>query len=873
MDTWIRLDTPTGPLIIGAAYRQWGTLTSEAAEIEHFHNRCLDLSARYGRILIIGDFNLDVLRDSNGYSRGKMAASHLEAMANAGLVYCGPYTPTYRSHGSFGNGGHRHTVIDHVYAKGIMPMVTVSSIASTDHHPVIATVEDLDTIGVKPVKQVSCRNYRSLTPAAMESAIGDALADVHAIGDPDEVLDHILAVLTKAMDLVTPRRTVSMKAGRCDLYLSAETRATMKERDMAAACNSVRYRFLRNRAARLVRKDKLRSNLRLIKDASTNPTKLWKAANAILNGSNNHELPDSLTVDGNMISGGKNLAEAMNRFLVDKIAMIRSRAGSNSDESSVDTSTHHAAPAFRFKFPNTSYVERSIDTLSNTPATGVDGIPTAVLKAAKRVIAPAVAHLIRRSFVTSRIPTIFKKAIVRPLYKGKGKNPKEVASYRPVAILPALSKVMEKAVANALADHITDQLPNSQFGFRANRSTTAAISTAHSEWSVARAKGKIVGIASFDLTAAFDTIDAGMLTSKLRKMGVDGPENNWFLDYLSNRSQIVTWNGLESRPIPVPYGVPQGSILGPLLFLVAMADLPAAMGFPDGNLSSGGTVGYADDVVAWATGNSIAEVRLRLEGMANTVTNYTAAHKLALNASKTQVMWAGTNAPSPIVVDGATVIPANSLEILGAEYNTALKSTPFLTSQLSAAKRIRAMIRRLACHFPPGKALANLANALLTGKLGYAAAATFPIRLDPSEPISGPAIKLQVVINDVARTVGGKRITDRIPVANILKSTGLPSLNRLAVRAAAMETWKAVNLESAAGIKTPLGQLLGEPGSSVRATRSAEAALLPAITRVPVETFSEAARTLWNNYPELREAKTKSAAKRVASKLADSVPL
>ncbi|QQP39010.1 Rna-directed dna polymerase from mobile element jockey-like protein, partial [Caligus rogercresseyi] len=158
----------------------------------------------------------------------------------------------------------------------------------------------------------------------------------------------------------------------------------------------------------------------------------------------------------------------------------------------------------------------------------------------------------------------------------------------PVCILPALSKILETVVKTDFEIHLakTEALPNTQFGFRRGRSTTTALATAHAKWLKAEQRGRVVGVLGFDLSAAFDTVDQLQLLPKLKKLGIEGMQLEWFKSYLSGGSQRVVWNGAESDFLNVKYGVRQGSILGPILYLVLVADVTSCVGIGDEENSS-----------------------------------------------------------------------------------------------------------------------------------------------------------------------------------------------------------------------------------------------------------------------------------------------
>jgi hypothetical protein len=177
-----------------------------------------------------------------------------------------------------------------------------------------------------------------------------------------------------------------------------------------------------------------------------------------------------------------------------------------------------------------------------------------------------VSHLINRSLAEGKVPAQFKIGRIHPIHKEKGKPGKEPASYRPVSILPALSKVMETHVKENLEDHLrkVNGLPSSQYGFCPKRSCTSALAHAQAGWLSGAAKGQVVGLMAFDQSAAFDTLAAEQLSPTLQALGVTGRELRWFLCYMTGGRQSMVWEGMVSSLINVLYGVCQGSILGPL---------------------------------------------------------------------------------------------------------------------------------------------------------------------------------------------------------------------------------------------------------------------------------------------------------------------
>ena len=183
------------------------------------------------------------------------------------------------------------------------------------------------------------------------------------------------------------------------------------------------------------------------------------------------------------------------------------------------------------------------------------------------------------------------------------------------------------------------------------------------------------------------------------------------------------------------------------------------------------------------------------------------------------------------------------------------------------------MVARLALHLPRGEYLRQLSRGLLLGRIGYAAAAVIAPRLqDASAP---PAYRtVQVAVNDAARTITGRRRADHIRIPDLLHRAGLPSVNALAVRAVAMECWKAFHSSDGEnGERNPIGEFMFQNGkASERTSRSKKAGMVTHPLRV-ADTFAVHALDIWNRSPELRDAATRRAAATVAKTLARSAPV
>ena len=240
------------------------------------------------------------------------------------------------------------------------------------------------------------------------------------------------------------------------------------------------------------------------------------------------------------------------------------------------------------------------------------------------------------SITSGEVPTLWKQAIVSPIHNSGDKKPE---NFRPISILPTFSKILEKAVRSQLSDFLENNnlLTDRQFGYRKNRSTKIASALLFDDIRSSIDKGELVGAVYIDLTKAFDTVGHAILLQKLREYGVSDTELKWFKSYLFNRNQQVRISNSLSNKQPLFTGVPQGSILGPLLFLIYFNDFPEC-------LEKSKVIMYADDTVIYCNGKLKTQIESDLNHDLNKVSEYFDNNELIANLKKgkTETMLFGT---------------------------------------------------------------------------------------------------------------------------------------------------------------------------------------------------------------------------------------
>ena len=223
-----------------------------------------------------------------------------------------------------------------------------------------------------------------------------------------------------------------------------------------------------------------------------------------------------------------------------------------------------------------------------------------------------------------------KLARVTPIHKEGSKT--NVENYRPISLLNSFSKIYEKLMHTRLFEffELNNSLYENQYGFRSGRSCEHALLNAQNILLESLSKRQISLLLLIDFSKAFDMVEHPILLQKLEHYGIRGPALKWLESYLSNRKQFVSVNGAESSTLSIDFGVPQGSILGPLLFIIYINDIPNISEFAKFIL-------YADDANIILTANTIEEINSQLEILIFNLQQWVASNGLALNLKKNEV--------------------------------------------------------------------------------------------------------------------------------------------------------------------------------------------------------------------------------------------
>uniref|UniRef100_A0A3Q2NWF9 Reverse transcriptase domain-containing protein n=1 Tax=Fundulus heteroclitus TaxID=8078 RepID=A0A3Q2NWF9_FUNHE len=424
--------------------------------------------------------------------------------------------------------------------------------------------------------------------------------------------------------------------------------------------------------------------------------------------------------------------------------------------------------------------------------------------------------MINLSLVDGYVPQAFKVAVIKPLLKKPSLDQDELVNYRPISNLLFLSKILEKVVANQLWEHLqsNDLLEEFQSGFRAHHSTETALVKVTNDILMASDNGLVSILVLLDLSAAFDTVDHNILLQRLEHIvGIKGKALGWFKSYLSDRFQFVHVNNKSSSNSRVTCGVPQGSVLGPILFTICMLPIGKIIRQHGINFHC-----YADDTQLYLSINpDESNQLLRLQSCLDDIKSWMTLNFLHLNSDKTEVVIFGPESSKnkllnqSLNLDGINLASGNKVKNLGVVFDQDMSFKSHI-KQISRVSffhlRNIAKIRNILSRSDAEK----LVHAFVTSRLDYCNSLLSGI---PQNAVQS----LQLIQNAAARVL--MKINQRDHISPVLASLHwLPVKSRIEFKILLL-TYKALNNQAPSYIRA-----LITPYVPNRALRSQTAGLL-----------------------------------------------
>jgi exonuclease III len=462
------------------------------------------------------------------------------------------------------------------------------------------------------------------------------------------------------------------------------------------------YKKIRNLVTKTIRNAKFDFYNNITNTCHNKPRKLWSYIR--------QAIPKESKSNVNNIS-----ADTFNDFFSTIGNKVASNCERNTDQYKcrLQNSIHE----FKFEKIPTESVKKCLLRLPSESKNDVLGFDSKLLQFSTDITAPSLTALINASMQIGYIPTDWKLARVTPAYKGKGEFNNE-NNYRPLSVIAHVAKVIESCVHRQLVEYLYKHsfISIDQFAYLKNRSTHLCLHRLLDDILENINNKEITAMCFIDIRKCFDTINQEILLHKLSKYGVLNSELKWFHSYLDQRSQVVTHNGMISEKRAVNIGVPQGTILGPILFLLYVNDLSNVVNNAQINI-------FADDVVVYTSHSDFNILKSNLQNTMDDVFSWYMTHKLCLSVEKctTMVIQNNTFIPNQLNIRlGNTLLEqVKSMKYLGTIIDEDLKWSEHLNAVARKININNSRLRRVQSTLPLDLKL-KIHNALNVPIIDYA---------------------------------------------------------------------------------------------------------------------------------------------------------
>ena len=604
------------------------------------------------------------------------------------------------------------TLIDHVYTTNPenISECYVPSYSISDHFPVCFSRKTNCKISKNEHITTTYRSFKNFNETHFLQDLATDLgsfSDILVDSDINEACFTWIKTIQHQLDHHAPVKARRVKHKRLPEWSNQEILTTRKLRDISKRHgNWPDYKKYRNKTKTLIRQAKKHH----FSEAVTNlkDTKsIWKhlrTANKKTSACDN-ALPDELEINGQQYTNSQDIAFKLNDYFASISEYINTNdvITSAPDLTKLETYISSKIPLdtfFRIPKITVNQVSEFINGLNPAKATGLDGIGPRILKLASTVLSPSITALINKSIETATFPDQLKMAKLYPIHKGGSKS--DPANYRPISILPTISKIFEKHINKHLVAFLNKYkvIHANQSGFRQKHSCQTALVKLIDQWMACIDRGDIVGSVFLDFRKAFDLVDHSILIDKLSLYKCQGPDLNLISSYLQSRQQVIDSGKGLSTPAYIKSGVPQGSILGPTLFLIFINDLPLHMEYCDIDL-------FADDATFHANGKTKSEVEPKLQTDGNNSKSWAKHHKMQIHYDKTSCMTLGSRhrtqneaSKLDITIDGNEIKQVDKQKLLGVYIDENLLWTTHIDYLCSTISTKISLLKQLSTYVP-----------------------------------------------------------------------------------------------------------------------------------------------------------------------------
>ena len=615
-------------IVVGSLYRA----PNSTYNLETFSEQIETIitSIKSKTLYLCGDFNIDILKSESN----EKVSGFLDLMFSKGL-YPLINRPTRVT-------PHSNTLIDNIYTSELNHQINSGIIVNdiSDHLPVFT----ICNYGLTRENNNKCKIKRRIFNEDTIKNLNEDLSStdwqaVYRGEDVNTSYNDFMRVLNEKIAVNCPFKSISCKNQPKTPWITKALLVSCKKKNQLykkfllkpTHNNELKYKDYKRILSTLLRKAEKLHYTQLLDINKKNAKETWKIINNITNKKRGkRHYPGEFISKNGKVCGDINIANLFNDFFVN-VGPSLAKNIPTVNKSFIDYMPKVINTSLFLNPTDENEIINIVMAAKNKYSCGIDNISMNLVKSIIGYIVSPLMHIFNLSLHSGLFPDKMKIACVIPLYKAG--DDQEVSNYRPVSLLPQFSKLLEKLFNQRLVAFIEVKriLYESQYGFRNKMSTSMAIfELIDNITSSIDNQDSTIGI-FIDLKKAFDTIDHALLLKKLSHYGVRGVANEWLTSYLSERSQYVRFNNCESTCKYISCGVPQGSILGPTLFILYVNDMCNVSKLLKCIL-------FADDTNLFFTGKNITEMCYTISEELAKLNTWFMVNKLSLNLKKTNFM-------------------------------------------------------------------------------------------------------------------------------------------------------------------------------------------------------------------------------------------
>ena len=723
-------------IAVGVVYRSPSyPLDISLPSIELTLNKLKDLKKAS---FIGGDWNVDLFHYRD---RGDVQ-SFLDCMTSYG------YVPTISIPSRVSNiPPFTRTLIDNIFCNTPGTVLNTATVSAgiADHLVIFCSCnipKASKNTGTIPIKSgFDIRRIEELKTNVLEK-----LVNFRQIDDPERGADLLISTIQCEMSKLTAPK-VSKRWTPVQPWITPALLRCIGQRNLLlkqflksrTSENESKFRKYRNMLRLTIRHSKKLYYESQFKKHSNNPRRLWSTLQEVTHTKRNaSRLPFQFELNGSFTNDQHLISQEFNNYF--------NQVGPNLDDklgpSDIDPITYlngnAQLDAMTFLPVTPQCVLRTVSDLKETSA-GLDGITSKVLKLIIPSIISEATHLVNLCLKKGVFPSIFKQALITPIFKTGAQT--AFSNYRPISILPVFSKVLESIMYTQLTSFISENnvLYEHQFGFRPGHSTYMPAAILHDFVTGNLADRKKTACIYLDLARAFDTVNIEILLKKLYSYGITGTSHNLLKSYLSQRSHRLKYNDIVSDEKHISCGVPQGSILGPLLFTLYINDISNVC-------DEAKILLFADDTALLYSAPTLDLLQIKISNSFPKICTWLHANRLSLSTAKTvyQIFNEDRNTEIQIPVMNSLLKRACTVKYLGLLIDDDLKFKSHITRVTGLCSRTLGILHR-SSYFLNKTLLLLLYNSLILPYISYCApiwGLNYETNLKPLITIQKRAIRL-----------------------------------------------------------------------------------------------------------------------------------